>query len=128
MKRRINSRQKGARGERAAAAYLTSLGFPCKRAARIGVKGGEDIVFEPALPLVIEVKRDASVKLGTKALENAVVQACERAEKMGYAAACLWRHNRSPWALSFIARSGAIVTVAGDMDIQLQLAETLRRL
>ena len=100
MAKRINSRQKGARIERSAAAWLNSLGIKCERAARSGVHEGEDIIVRMDRPISIEVKGDQSVDIGTKALEYALVQATERCSQF-CGAFVLWKHNRGRWRMTF---------------------------
>jgi hypothetical protein len=54
----INSRQKGARGEREAAAFLTNEGFPARRGQQFaGGTDSPDVVCESLPALHFEVKR-----------------------------------------------------------------------
>ncbi len=114
-----NSRAKGARIERAAAKYLTSLGFPAERNARNGISTDDLVV--PSLPRVhIEVKGDRSIGLGTKALADAIEQA-ER-DRGGRCAAVLWYEHRKGWRLSVLDCIGNTVTYAGSSEIASALA------
>ena len=118
--RKVNSRQKGARGEREAADYLTRLGFPCERNARIGVPGADDLRC-PSLPHVhIEVKRVQGMDLDTALLADAMDQAADAAD--GRRACVLWRPNGKRWRMSAITPDGNIVTAYGDAGITEMLA------
>ena len=111
-KKRINGRQKGARGERWVANWLTAHGFKAERAARIGVKGGEDIKCDCLDGrLHIEVKFREDVKLGTKALKDALSQSYEAAPDVE--PCVIWKNNRGPLCLSYYD-DGWVATVAGD--------------
>lgn len=127
MKKRINSRAKGARIEREAARFLTSLGFPCERAARNGVDGGEDLMLPDSLShaVHIEVKGDESIDIGTRALADAMHQAFE-ACKGTQRPAVLWHRKRKGWRFSWYDM-GVIVTVAGVQDINAVIDEIARR-
>ena len=111
----MNSRAKGARVEREAAAFLTSIGFPAERNARNGLSA-DDIVC-PSLPGVhFEVKGDRSIGVGTKALDDAMDQSARDAGKDAMPVV-LWREHRKGWRLTYSDGSHrAFVTVA-DEDI-----------
>ena len=68
----MNSRQKGARVERAAGKYLTKLGFTVSRMGRNGYSADDlDCARCPVLSRVhLEVKGDQAIDLHTKALEK----------------------------------------------------------
>lgn len=70
----MNSRDKGKRGERELAAWLTERGFPASRGAQH--RGGPDSpdVLCPGLPLHFEVKRTETLRL-----HEAMAQALEDA-------------------------------------------------
>ncbi len=133
----MNSRAKGKRGELAACAYLRSLGFDAQRGARNGVKGGKDIMSVELSGVHIEVKCRESIDLGRKELDKAMKQAREDAgtesrqvqyENGEYAReydelprpyAVLWKPNRKPWRLTFVAeRPPIMVTACGDGPIK----------
>lgn len=96
----MNSRAKGARGERAAAAYINTVlpdGYVAERAARSGVRGGEDVLIYATggisrrmLPITVEVKHRREMGLRTKALDRA----CEQAARSGRTWGLLWRGHR----------------------------------
>jgi hypothetical protein len=132
--KRKDSREKGARGEREAARYLTeTLGFLASRMGRNGYSD-EDLRCRdcPVLSKVwIEVKRDESFDLHRQSLEDACEQAAEGAgvavviDGVGIDVgttkpwAVLWRRNRSPWRLTFVAaQPPLLVTVTGDDRIR----------
>ncbi len=97
---RINSRQKGARGERRAAQFLTDNGMPATRAARLGVNGGDDIVCV-GLNIALEIKDSMAVRPGTKAMTEAMQQAralrlTNRLDEYGV----LWNEARKGWRLT----------------------------
>ena len=117
-----NSRQKGKRGEREAAAYLRELGFEDARRTQqyCGTEGNSDVVCPDSLPgLHIEVKYgyplssfDICTSLFAKAVERAVADSEEDW-------CILWKpHRYKIWRLSFYAAMpDALVTVAGDQQI-----------
>lgn len=97
---RINSRQKGARGERRAARFLTANGMPATRAARCGVEGGDDLICV-GLKVALEVKDSMSVRPGTKAMRDALVQATRLADKNRLdLSGVLWWERRKGWRLT----------------------------
>lgn len=104
-----NSRQKGARIEREAAAFLSKIGFPAERAARNGVDAGED-VFCPSLAVVFEVKGDEKIDVGTKMLDDAMQQAIERCTPIQNPMV-LWKKNRTRWRLTYWSGLRVMVTV-----------------
>tara|TARA_R110000803_G_scaffold43701_7_gene93053 strand:+ start:7260 stop:7676 length:417 start_codon:yes stop_codon:yes gene_type:complete len=127
------SRDKGARGEREAAAYLTKLGFESERNGRNGYS--TDDLRVPGLPNVhIEVKFGyESMGLGGAVLRHAWEQAmANRPEYGGYEVGSgapifgdgvpvvLWRPLRKPWRLTWMAECG-LVTTCGDDEIKSQL-------
>jgi len=99
----MNSRAKGIRGELGASKFLSSIGIPCQRAARNGVRDGEDLKLPEGFPFYIEVKNKKAIDIGTKALEDAIAQA-EAARPAGKVPLVLWK-KRGKWRLSF--RTGA---------------------
>ena len=130
-----NSRQKGARGERAAADYLTSLGFPCKRMGRNGYSDCDLKGVEEHLPnLHIEIKFGVQgMDIGTALLERAFDQAGSAIEPCDYEVGSgseidtrtpvvLWKPMRKPWRLTWSA-GGFLVTTCGDEAIKWWLRE-----
>lgn len=116
-KKRINSRAKGCRIEREASKFLTSIGFPAERAARNGVRDGQDIICESLTNVIIECKGDEQIDLGTKALWAALRQAMNVAR--GRKPCVLWKRKHSCWRLSFVLPNvDAMATVAGDDDVR----------
>ena len=91
MKKRINSRSKGAAGEREAARFLTSLGFHCTRMGRNG-RTAEDLDCKALSGLHIECKRNEAIDIGTEALVLAYTQACADAPP-DRLPIVLWRRN-----------------------------------
>ena len=100
-----SQRDKGANGEREVVKLLRSHGYTADRTAQLQAGGvervqgdvtvfGVDAVAWPEHEWVsIEVKRDASVKLHTKALDDAMLQ-------FGSGTGCVfWRGDRQRWAL-----------------------------
>lgn len=112
MAKRLNSRQKGARGERYVADMMTEGGLPTQRAARLGVKGGEDIVCGLLRGIVhIECKFTETIGLGTKELDDAIQQATDAAPE-GSKPCVIWKNSRKPVCLSW-DEQGLVFTVAG---------------
>ena len=90
-----NSKRKGARGEREAAAKWQQLfGVPMRRSQQFCGRSDEsdDIIGQPGVSL--EVKRRQQVNLA-KAVEQAVAEA-----KEGHVAVVLHRANRQPWLIT----------------------------
>ena len=113
---RINSRQKGAAGEREAARFLSGLGFTARRAVQNGVTDGRDIVVDDLPNTYFEVKRDNTITFGTKAMTDALRQADDKAN--GNAACLLWRRDREDWKLTWHDRKWGVVTVHRPEDIR----------
>lgn len=113
---KINSRQKGKRVEREAAAYLRLLGFE-------GAKRGQQHSGSPDSPDVrcdglnvhLEVKGDQSIDLGLIAWHDAIKQAQSDAGERPWAV--LWKRNRTAWRLT-CTLAGSIVTLVGDEPIR----------
>lgn len=114
------SRDKGARGEREAAKYLTKLGFDCQRNARNGIS--TDDLHCPGLPNVhIEVKFGyQSMDIHTASLRNALEQADKDAD-LKQNICVLWRPLRKPWRLTWILADGIALTTTGNWQIKTQL-------
>lgn len=131
-KKRTNSCVKGKVGERAAAAYLCSIGFKAERAARNGVTGCHDLIVHDLPNLSIECKYGVKgLDIGTKAMDDIVVRAATDA--MNRTAdecairrwAILWFAPRKCWRLTFAMPSdGTTVTTTGPASI----CSVLRRL
>jgi len=98
----VNSRQKGARGEREAAALLRSLGFEARRGQQYNGVEGQDVVH--SIPGVhIEVKRTE-----TLSVYAAVAQAVTDAA--GNLPVVLHKRNRKDWL--FIVRAEDVLRFA----------------
>lgn len=121
-----NSRQKGARGEREAAAYLRKLGFDASRNGRNGYISDDLIVS--GLPNVhIEVKfgvvgMDIGTRLLYLAWEQAESSVADKSWSECHAAVVLWKPTRKPWRLTWMDRCG-LVTTTGDDAIKTKLLE-----
>lgn len=118
--KRKNSRAKGCRGELQAAKYLASIGFPGARrtAQRCGKSGDASDVVVPDLPRVhLEVKNAESVRLGTKGLEDALLQAERDAGGTNKRPVVLWWETRKGWRLTWRDGSGRRQTTDNDTDI-----------
>jgi Holliday junction resolvase len=115
---KINCRSKGARGEREAAKLLRDLGFAGARRGQ-QFRGGydtPDVICEALPGVLLEVKLEQTVKLGTKRFEDVWSKLCEDAKAQ--LPALLWRHNRSAWNLTFYSGFPPLrVTVTGAEDI-----------
>ena len=113
---KINSRQKGKRVEREAAAYLRSLGFE-------GAKRGQQHSGSPDSPDVkcdglsvhLEVKGDQSIDLGLGPWHDAIKQAQADAGSRPWAV--LWKRNRTAWRLT-AEYAGTVATFVGDETIR----------
>lgn len=116
--KRINSRQKGAAGEREAAHYLTSLGFVTRRGQQFaGGVESPDVISDDLRHVHLEVKRVETIDLGTKVLADALDQASRDCGGAPYAV--LWRRSRRSWCLTWDDPSvNATMTVTGDKDIR----------
>ncbi len=116
---KINSRQKGARGERYVAAMLTRLGYPATRAARIGVRGGEDISCPSLFGIVhFECKFTETIGLGTKELADAMKQSLHASPTIVKSWCVIWKNSRGPICLTFPVHDvKAFPTIAGEKDI-----------
>ena len=118
-KKRVNSRQKGKRGEREAANFLRSIGFEdARRTQQYNGEGLGDVICEESLPRVhIEVKygyRD--IDLGTQVLSDACRQAEADCPTDCVSWVVLWRpRNVICWRLTFEIE-GRIVTVHESID------------
>lgn len=121
-------RRKGARGERAAAEYLRSLGFEAERNARNGIS--TDDLRVPGLPMVhIEVKYGVrGMDVQTASLRKAWEQANEtRAQiysdgpvdllRMAKSPVVLWKPLGTAWRLTWMDSHG-LSTTAGDAEIK----------
>lgn len=88
---KINSRQKGARGERELAALLTSLGIPARRGQQFSGLEGKDVVCDFDVPLHVECKRTE-----TLSVYKAVAQ-CERDAAENEIAFVAHRRSNQKW-------------------------------
>lgn len=93
MSKKINSRQKGAKGERELANILKEHGFNARRGQQFcGANGDADVVGIPNVH--IEVKRVQNLNLG-KAMEQA-----EHDAREGEAPMVFHRKDRKPWLVT----------------------------
>lgn len=134
MSKRICSVSKGKRGERAAAAYLNTLGFKAERSARNGVSGCHDLIVHDLPNVSIECKYGVKgLDIGTEAMAQIVIRAeadaspavdvvppnntattAHRSRRW----AVLWFAPRKSWRLTFAMPSdGTIVTTTGPASI-----------
>lgn len=113
-----NSRAKGARIEREAAALLTSLGYIADRNARNGKSTADlDLSRDPLLSRIhIEVKGDENMDLDGKFRDKTFAQA-ER-DAAGKPHAILWKKKRRPWVLTW--REGAMVLHSTDIKAAIE--------
>lgn len=125
----MNSRAKGARAEREAAAWLNTLlppGYEAVRAARIGVDGGEDVMIRDEqnkyANVRVEVKHRAKIDLATKELTDACEQAARDAKGGDWCV--LWRRDRRPFVLT-TSRAGARITIDDEADVRVWLNEAV---
>ncbi len=105
MSKAINANRKGKECERAFANYLKRIGYKSARRGQQFKGGGDspDVVCEELPNLHFEVKNSPRVRLGTKAMADALRQAEHDAgeDKWGIV---VWRQTGSPtWLLTFSA-------------------------
>lgn len=111
----MNSRAKGARVEREAAAFLTSIGFPAERNARNG-KSADDIVCKSLPGVHFEVKGNEAIDIGTALLDDACIQACQ--DSNGRFPVVLWKRSRRGWRLTFVCSKHAHWATIEQTDIK----------
>lgn len=117
MKPRIQSRAKGKRIEREAAAFLREIGFPSARRGQQhrGGKDSPDVICDELAGVHLEVKGDERINFETAAMRKAVEQAHRDSGRGAQTWGLLWKHNRACWKLTFLAESPAVfATVTGD--------------
>lgn len=116
-----NSREKGKRGEREAANYLTAIGLPARRTQQYNGDGLSDVVVD-GLAVSIEVKYGyprGEFDLGTKLWEAATEQAHEDADGPWVV---LWRpRSCRTWRITYQECDGYLSTRAGDAAIRATL-------
>lgn len=89
----MNSREKGAKGERELARVLTGYGYHCRRGQQYsGISGDADVVGLPGLH--IECKRVERLDLLT------ALKQCIRDTQTGEKPVVLHRKNNSPWLVT----------------------------
>lgn len=118
MKKRFNSRRKGARVECEAAEFLRGFGFNVTRNARNGLSAADLDVSEDSVlsKLHIEVKGDKSIDVHT----NSLIEAWEQAyigRKEGQVPVVLWKKHRVGWFLTWQLGAGGdpvAATVQGE--------------
>jgi len=121
-KKRINSRAKGARGEREWAAMLSKYGFESRRGAQNGVRDGLDVQGD--IPgWRGEVKSCAKAEWSS--WWRQAQDAAERARSLTLAPYVAWRPPRKPWRVRTIS-SQVWGPSAGDVMIEMDGEEFLR--
>lgn len=128
----MNSRAKGAGGERELAHVLNRgllpQGYKAERGARSGVDGGEDVIVRSPggsiVPIRIECKRNERIDLGTEALDDAIGQAVRDAGPGGVWV-LFWRRNRRPWVMTTVLAPEVIATLHHPDYIRRVLGEKL---
>lgn len=122
-----NSREKGKRGEREAAKYLASLGYPAQRTQQYNGLGSGDIILEGIPDLHIEVKYGYppdGFHVGSQLFRNAIQQA--ETDSKGAPWIILWRQRRrTEWRATFWVMN-MYCTVAGDDCIRCLIAYLCR--
>ena len=101
----MNSRQKGARGERQLAAALRDYGYECRRGQQFsGANGDADVVGLPGIH--IECKRVEHLDL-----DGAMAQSMRDAEAAGEdeIPVVIHRKNNTPWKVTLLL--GDFVTI-----------------
>jgi len=108
-----NSNKKGGRGERELAAMLTEFGYPAERAARNGVRGGEDIICKmlEAKGFLVEGKRVEALRLGTGSFRKLFDKA--RKQHPNLQPLLFWRYNKGEWNLSAMDGDIGLCTATG---------------
>lgn len=121
-KKPVNSRAKGAHGEREASKYLKVLGFNASRNGRNGYSSDDLIVSD--LPNVhIEVKFGVrGMDLGTRLLMAAYDQSYNDSLCGHPRPVVLWKPTRKPWRLTWMGKYGLEHTT-GDAEIRGKLLE-----
>lgn len=94
----MNSKQKGARGEREWAAFCRTQGYECRRTSQYCGKTGDaaDVVGLPGIH--VEVKRVERLNL-----DDAVLQAIRDARKSGCVPIVAHRKNNAEWLVTMRA-------------------------
>jgi Holliday junction resolvase len=123
--RRINSMRKGCSGERELAKLLKQYGISARRGQQhAGGPNSPDVCAEDGGPCIpgwhLEVKRDKSIDIGTKAMSSAMNKAMVEAQGKKYAV--LWRHNREQWRATWdLRQDGRAAEVTATIDDWLNL-------
>ncbi len=116
MKKKINSRRKGAAIELKAAKFLTSLGYPARRGQQFaGGNDSPDVICDELKHLHFEVKGDRSIGLGTHALQLAIEQSERDAPLLTRPVVFWWEHKKG-WRLT-TRMCGLVITLGTDVDI-----------
>ena len=101
MKKRVNSRAKGCRGELQFAKELGHYGIHAVRGQqRAGGPDSPDVIHDMA-GVHFEVKFNERISVGSKILEEALFQA-HGDKTMGDLAVVVWRKSRERWKVTFL--------------------------
>ena len=90
-----NPRNKGKRGERELAKYLTAAGYPARRGQQYNGLDGEDVVCDSLAAFHIECKRVERLDL-MAAVRQSQEDAGDRIPVV------MHRRNRSPWLVTML--------------------------
>jgi len=97
-KKKINSRAKGAAGERELAKFLSERGYPARRGQQFcGANGDQDVICEKLNKISIECKRVQNLNID-KALMK-----CIEDKKEDQIASVWHRRNGEQWKVTLLA-------------------------
>ena len=115
----VNGNRKGKRVERAAAAFFRDLGYPGARRAQQykGTESSADLTVPGLEWLHVEVKGGKGIRLGTKALDEACIQAYR--DGGGKPWVVMWMEYARGWRWTF-ALDNLHVTVSDCFGIALK--------
>ena len=111
----MNSRAKGARIEREAAKFLSSLGFSAERNGRNGYSA-DDLRCPMLANVHIEVKGYEAIDIWAMKLDAAYQQAKDNAN--GRVPVVLWKRKRRDWCLTWCGAYGVLMTTVGGERIR----------
>ena len=124
---KVNSRQKGKRGEREFARFLRDNGFEARRGVQYqGGPESPDVVCETLAHIHFEVKFGyAGMDIGTKLLHEALAQAIQEMPDRSLPVVA-WKPPRKGWRLTWNESVG-VVTVEADKHALQTLKEVSER-